>query len=174
MIHSLLSKLPSLHLGKDDEEREELTDEELKKQRIKFHRERVRNGPVKFRTMTTGQVRREQKRELDRRTKKARRKQVRDYRRRIVEATTIHAMLQAAGVVSYVDPNRKAAPGDAANAIVWLIKRFAKPNKEGNVEVTREVVIDSLTRGLQTWQAITGQPVTPLSPAYELPVSVSE
>lgn len=46
---------------------------------IRFHREKVRNGPVKFKEQTTGQARRERQRALDRQTKKARRLQVKAY-----------------------------------------------------------------------------------------------
>lgn len=168
----IFGKLPFLHVPESETEGD-LTPEELKKERIKFHRERVRNGPVKFTTLTSGQIRRAKRRELDRRMKKARRAQVRAYRRDLAEAARIRAMLQAAGVIPYVDSSRRAAPGDAANAIVWILRRFGKPDESGVLEVTREVVMDSLTRALQTWQQVTGQPKTQLSEDYELPVAVS-
>lgn len=71
----ILKNLPSL----TDPEVERELDGREKQDRMQFHRDRIRNGPVKFKEQTTGQARRERQRALDRQTKKARRLQIKAY-----------------------------------------------------------------------------------------------
>ena len=147
---------------------------EAKRRRIKFHRESVRNGPVKFKTVTNGQVRRMKARALKSHSRKVYRQQVRQYLANQREAAILRGQLQAAGVVSYAIPSRKLTPKAAHDAIVWIIERYASSDESGVVEVTQEVVVDALLAALNRFETLTGLPSSrALSPAYVLPVSVA-
>lgn len=80
---------------KDADPAVEMTADELraaaKAERIEFHRTSVRNGPVNFKTRTAGQERRAAQRALDRKSKKARKAQVKAYFR----DQRINAMVRA-------------------------------------------------------------------------------
>lgn len=168
----ILSKLPFL---KDDEvvDQPELTEEEAKAERIAFHRTNVRNGPVKFKGVTSGQERRRRQRWLDSRTRKARRAQIRLYFAQQQEAAVLRGHLQAAGVQAYANEHLVARPDRALASIVWIVRHFAEVEEGDTVEVTAEVVTQSLTSALNRWQTLVGLPTTPLSPAYVLPVALS-
>lgn len=168
---NLLDKLPLLDSG-DAVESFETNEVESKKARIQFHRDRVRNGPVNFKEPTSGQIRRAAKRELDGRTRKARRAQVRGYFAARREASTLLGHLQAAGVIAYAS-HFKPSPEAILSSFTWLVSHFAEGEPGVAIEVTREVVVDALTAALNRYQALNGQPATPLSPAYVLPVQVA-
>ena len=177
MNPNLLSKLPFLGEGKADRD---LTPEEIeeaeaqaKRDRIAFHRDHVRNGPAKFKQMTTGQERRARHRSLDSMTRKGRRRQIRQYHADMREAATLRGHLQAAGVVRYASEFH--APDFAImRSIIWIVRHFAEGDENGRIEVTHEVVIDAIEKAWQRWCRLTGQPVVPLSPAYRLPVAVAD
>lgn len=173
MIQNLLSKLP--FLSDDKAEEVELSEEELRKQRIAFHRERVSNGPVKFSSPTSGQIRRFGHRELARKTKAARRRQIREHFAQKTEVAVLRAHLQAAGLIVYPTGHTPGA-GDVLNAFTWIISHFADDkhaDENGRVEVTREVVVSSLQAALNRYQHLTGRPQTAISPSYVLPVEVA-
>lgn len=174
MIHNILSKLPGLK--SDGEEVEPvLSEEDLKAERIAFHRDRVRNGPAKFSAMTNGQVRRAQHRELARKTKKARRRQVRAHFETRAEIALLRGHLQAVGIILYPG-HHKPGGGDIVASMTWIIRRFAdakRADETGGVVVTEEVVRESLQAALNRYQHLTRQKQTALSPAFELPVAVS-
>lgn len=165
----ILSKLPGL---KSETESVEIDEAQAKRDRIAYHRDHVRNGPVKHRSITSGQERRARKRRLEKQTRKARKAQVRLFFAQQQEAATLRGHLQAAGVQAYVGEH--VAPGEKALAsIVWIVRHFAEVEDGTTVEVTHDVVVQSLTSALNRWQRLVGMPVTPLSPAYVLPVSLS-
>ena len=100
---NIISNLPGLKklTGGDAMTTEsEVGEPEAKKARIDFHRRSVRNGPVNLKSLTSGQVKRASKRALDRKTKNARRRQIRQYLADQREAATLRGHLQAAGVIS--------------------------------------------------------------------------
>lgn len=174
---NILSKLPLINSAADVDKfvdsLSEADELEGKKERIAFHRAKVRNGPVKYSTPTTGQIRRAQKRALNTTSRKAFRRQVRQYFADQREAAAIRGQLQAAGVLAYASPSRRAIPLASYKAIVWIIQRFAEGDDKGKVEVTEQVVRDSLQAALNRYQGIMGLEPTPLSPAYVLPVAVT-
>ena len=174
MIHDILSKLPGLKSDDGDAE-VVLSDEDLRAERIAFHRDRVRNGPVKFSAPTSGQIRRAQVRELARKTKKARRRQVKGHFGAVREIATLRGHLQAVGIILYPG-HHKPGQGDVIASMTWIIQRFAdskRADETGGVIVTEDVVRESLQAALNRYQHLTRQEQTSLSPAYELPVAVS-
>lgn len=170
----LLSKLPFLK-SDQTEEQPELSPEDAKKQRIQFHRDHVRNGPSNFKATTSGQQKRAHVRSLNRRTRKARRAQVRQHFADLREASVIRGHLQAAGIAPYALTSTWIDPELALRSVIWIVQRFADDslvNAEGQVEVTEVVVRQSLTSALNRWQHLVGLPPTELSPAYVLPVAL--
>lgn len=174
MIQNILSKLPGLK-AESEEVEVVLTEEDLKAERIKFHRLSVRNGPVKMSGPTSGQIRRERVRALARQTKRARRNQISSHFAALREIAVLRAHLQSAGILAYSTDYRPAG-GDVLAAITWIIARFADDkvaDEQGRVTITEAVVRESLQAALNRYQHLTRQEQTPLSPAYVLPVSVA-
>lgn len=173
----ILSKLPFLknkHVPETEEEGP--TDAELKAERIRFHREKVRNGPVNFKTPTTGQIRRAQRRDLDRRTRKARRGQVQNYFATQQLGAVVRAHLQAAGVLPYVHER----PLDLQQQVVsaaWLIQRFGVPvMAEDGVTETDEMsfayfdVLTALGAALKFYGQTIGRNDLQIPEGYEVPI----
>lgn len=167
----------STQLGKalnDEEPIDERTDEEIaadeKRERIRFHREKVRNGPVKFSQPTSGQQRRAMVRATNSMQRKGYRRQVKAYFAAQRELMSLRPRLQAAGIL----PITVALPAARTySAIVDLISSFAEPDENGQVEVTEVVVRDALRSALNRYQTLTGQELTALPEGYELPVAVA-
>lgn len=151
---------------------------EAKKARIQFHRDHVRNGPAKFSPPTSGQVRRAEKRAMDRKLKNAHRKQVRAYFAARREGATLRGHLDSVGVLTaLLDlPPRALNPHSAYVSTVWLIRHFAdqsQADERGAVQVSEELVRDSFRSALNRWQQIVGMPASDLPEGYELPVATS-
>lgn len=169
---NILSKLPGLH--DDTTAPEEIDEAQAKKDRIAFHRDHVRNGPANFKTISSGQQRRAKERALKTHTRKARRRQIRTYLAEQREAATILGHLQAVGAVSYASVDFGLSQRAVVRSMAWIIQNFVEAEEGSTVEVTREVIVQSLTSALNRWQRLTGQPVSPLSPAYVIPFALSE
>lgn len=162
---------------------DELTAEELelqaKKDRIEFHRRSVRNGPVNFKTPTNGQVRRAERRAMQRRIKANQRKQVRTYFANQREGAVLRAHLDSVGVLPLLlDCPRPTPPNpvSAYNSTIWLIKHFAdrsQVDEQGRVPVTEKSVREAFRVALNRWQKIVGLPPTELPEGYELPVQAA-
>lgn len=119
---AILSRfIPSL---RQSDEPAEKTEDELKAERIKFHRRAVRNGPVKFSSPTTGQLRRQRHRDL----KAAQRKQVKQARKQHFEArrelAALRGYLQAAGMLPYADCH-EVDHDTRYRALNWIVGNFA-------------------------------------------------
>ena len=113
-------KLPSLAADEVD-----TTEADEKAERIRFHREKVRNGPVKFSTPTNGQLRRAEKRAGQRALKKRRQEQVRSYFAREREASVLRGQLQAIGVLPYFSGG-KPSEQHALTATKWIVQRYGE------------------------------------------------
>lgn len=175
MIQNILSKLPFLKDDEVDENDVVLSEEDLRAERIAFHRDRVRNGPTKFSTPTSGQIRRERVRALARQTKRARRNQVQSHFAALREIAVLRGHLQAVGIILY-QGNHKPGAGDIIASTTWIIRRFAdskRADETGALVVTEDVVRESLQAALNRYQHLTNRPQTALSESYELPVAVS-
>lgn len=167
---NVLDKLNSFF--KHGEEAEK-TEKELKAERVKFHREHVRNGPVKFPHVTNGQIRRFEARTVRRQQKKAYRGQVKTYFKQQRLAATVRAHLQAAGVLPYFGAHAATAE-QAAYSVQWLVARYAPAPEDGSgvVEVTEALVLTALKDALNDWETIVGMPRTKLRSDYVLPVAL--
>lgn len=175
MFDNLLAKLPSLK----NSETEEVDEAQAKRDRIEFHRTKVRNGPVKFREATSGQVRRFNARLTASMQRKGYRRQVRTHLSNQREGMVLRGMLQAAGALPYFAEvgYRPGADGVAAlKSITWIVARFADDrhaDENGRIEVTEPVVMEALTSALNRWQDINGLGRTELPEGYVLPVQVA-
>jgi hypothetical protein len=170
----ILDKLPLLN-SKDEEVEPVLSEEDLKAERIEFHRNKVRNGPAKFSEPTSGQIRRERHRALARQTKRARRNQIKSHFASKREIAVLRGHLQAAGLILYRTDYRPGA-GDVTASFIWIISHFADDklsDELGRIEITEGVVRSSLQAALNRYQHLTGRPVTKISEDYVLPIGVA-
>lgn len=156
----ILSKLPSF---KNVEEaigvKDAIDEAGSKAERIKFHRNHVRNGPANFKGLTSGQERRARQRALNAMTRKARRKQIRDYFATTRKAAVVHGYLQGAGVISYAG-GQAPTHEHAVRAVRWILERFGKVDVEGNLLTDQGSVQAALQDAFNFWQKATGQSET--------------
>ena len=162
---NLLEKLPLVD-DTHDHDHADLTPEEIealevegKKARIQFHREKVRNGPVKFSAPTSGQIRRAEKRDLDRRTRKARKAQIRSYFAAQSEAAALRGHLQQAGVIAFATKGRKITHASALSSVSWLLVRFGT-RVEGEIDASPEGVRTALQTALNRYESMHGLPAS--------------
>jgi hypothetical protein len=90
----------------DDGEIEKL-EADAKAERIRFHREKVRNGPGKFTTFTNGQVRRTLQREDETRRRKLNKRHRRDWMAKRAELATLRGHLVIMGVLECRDESHR-------------------------------------------------------------------
>jgi hypothetical protein len=130
------------HLGGKTEERELTPDEiaeqeaEAKKERIKFHREHVRNGPRTFAYATSGQQRRFRARGQAAARRKMNKRYRREWMRRQAELATLRGHLTILGVIECRNAAVKAAgfaPSTVQESCVWVIRKYGERDDEGNI-----------------------------------------
>lgn len=165
---NILSKLPFL---KDRDGDDVIDVAEERKARIQFHRDKVRNGPVKFNGPTNGQIRRQQKRIIARQTKNNFTRQKRLFWAAQQEAATLRGQLQFALVIPSV--HFTPTPQQSLSAITWIVERFAEGDDGGQVVVTEDLVRQSLQSALNRYETVNGKPITLLPDTYVLPVALS-
>ncbi len=163
----ILSKIPSL--SKSPEEAAEIDEAQAKRDRIKFHRDNVRNGPAKFRHVTAGQERRARTRALARQTKKARRAQIRNHHETQRLAATVRGQLLLAGVLPYAD-SRTPEPVAQVKAVVWIVQRFGVEAEDGSASLLAEDVIAALNAALKFYGQAVGLPGLRIPDGYVLPL----
>jgi hypothetical protein len=155
---------PNLSFAKShDEEIVEPTEEELKAERIEFHRAKVRNGPAKFSFMTNGQIRRARARDTKRQQKKAFRAEVRNYFEQQRLASMVRAHLQAAGYLAYIDGS-EAPLVTQIGSTGWIVQRFGQEVEvdgvgTGHVSYRKAAVIDAFHRAADYYAKATGHPI---------------
>ena len=148
--------LPSL--GEIESADPEVDEAQAKKDRIAFHRERVRNGPVSFKQVTNGQIRRARLRELQGRTLKARRAQVRDFLSRSREVANLRGHLQAIGVLEYVTDYQPSEEARFRSARA-LVGRF------GDMSLAEDgdaLLRDAIQKAYDRYATLTGQETSPV------------
>jgi len=146
---------------------EELTPEEQaaedKKARIDWHRKNVRNGPVKFTSITAGQQRRAEaratKRQIDRNFKAS----VREHFEKQRAAALLRAHLQTAGLIPFVD-GHEASLHDKITSTAWIVQRYGTEVSvdgvgTGHASFRRSDVLDALRMSARFYEAATGQVV---------------
>jgi hypothetical protein len=143
---------------------EDLTPEEAeaaaKKARIAFHRDSVRNGPVKFRYMTNGQVRRAEERARKRNAKKAFRGEVRSHFEKLRIAAGLRGHLQAVGLIPFVD-GHEATLEDQVTSTAWIQQRYGVEVTNdgvgtGHVSFRRGDILDGLKNAARFYESATG------------------
>lgn len=150
---NIFSNLPGLKLS----EGTELTDEERaaeeKRDRIKFHRESVRNGPVKFSHTTTGQLRRARQRAMTAMQRKGYRRQVRAHFANLREASILRAKLQGVGLLdSYVE----IPEASGHKAALWIIAKFGDRQAITEQGLTVDIVEVAFLNALNRWEELSG------------------
>lgn len=163
---NILSRLPFLNSQASDKVDAEAAEIQAKADRVKFHRESVRNGPVNFKTLSSGQLRRAAVRATKSEQRKARRKQVRGYFANEREAATLRGHLQHVGIVPFVSDNITISYDAAEASLAWLCARYVRTTKQPIVNEGDLVKV--LTSALNRYQRLTGAQVTPLPSSYQL------
>jgi hypothetical protein len=139
------------------DEAPEPTEAEKKADRIKFHREQVRNGPVNFRHITNGQIRRLQERAQKRQARKEYRDKVRRQLHADRFAATLRGQLTVAGVIpTSIEYDLKRQ----IDATVWIVRRFGVSinRAEGGAYASfkREDVLTALSSAVDFCNRATG------------------
>jgi hypothetical protein len=157
------------HLGRKTTEERELTADEIaeqeaqaKKDRIKFHREQVRNGPRKFSYVTSGQQRRFQARGQAAQRRKMNRRYRRDWMRKQAELATLRGHLTILGVIECRNEAVKAsgfAPSTVRESCVWAIRKYGERDDEGNI-VQSDTLLDDAVAAARKAFLDSHQPVS--------------
>lgn len=173
MLDKILSKLPLLSRDKDDEE-EFLSDEEVRHNRIVFHRTHVRNGPSGhvFGAVNARAQKRAQVATAKRRVKRARRSQLRDYHESQRIAAVVRGHLQLAGVLPYV-VERELDPRQQVISASWLVQRFGTTVEEDGREIVSfkyEDVLTALGEALHFYGQVVGLPDLQVPAGYVVPI----
>lgn len=163
-MFDIFSKLPGVKAHEAAEAALEMSAEDIRAQakaeRIEFHRTKVRNGPVKFSFLTNGQVRRAQRRELDRHQRKAWRAEKASYFERQRTAAILRAHLQVVGLIPFID-GREAPLRDQITSTAWIVTRYGVEVAvdgvgTGHASFKRGDVIDALKNAASFYQSATG------------------
>lgn len=136
MIDRLLGRM------KPASEGEALTDEELKAQRIQFHRDHVRNGPQKWRTISTGQQRRQRDRDMKALQKKATRTHRRAWHQRKAEFATLRGHLTILGVLE--GHGTEFTRQQTQTSLEWVVAKFGERDDDGNLVLNDNLVGDAV------------------------------
>lgn len=132
--------LPSL--AADDEI--DTTEADEKADRIRFHREKVRNGPAKFSTPTNGQLRRAEKRAGQRALKRRRQEQVRTYFAREREAAVLRGHLQALGVLPKVGHGKLS--DSYYDSTTWVARKYGDLTQADETRLLRDAIQKAFDR----------------------------
>lgn len=162
----ILGKLPFLNSDEDAVPTIEVDEAQDKKDRIKFHRANVRNGPTNFKTQTNGQVRRARHRALDRGTKNARRDQVRNYLETRKLSAVVRTHLRLAGVLPYTTFRGDLDRKQQVTSVVWLVRRFT----DGPTSFRRDDVLLALAAALKFYGQTIGDEDLQIPTDYTLPI----
>lgn len=153
--------------------------EQAKADRIKFHRDHVRNGPVKFKSPTSGQQRRAHDRAIARNIKRTHKAQVRQFFADQRQASIVRGKLDVVGIGvadSQGDPylvNRLFTQEKTVQAARWLITYFAHAEVGDTIEVNEKVMLDSFRDALNFARKASGLPEADLPQGYADTIAVA-
>ena len=167
-LDPILSKIPTLSKDEDTRTDDEIAAEE-KAARVKFHRDKVRCGPVKFRPPSNGQLRRERQRALDTMTKRARRKQVAEYLEIQKIGASTRGQLQLAGVLPFHAP-RDLDLAQQVKSTIWVVERFGKEGEDGSMSYAHDDVLLALAAALEFYGKVIGDETLQVPEGYVIPV----
>lgn len=134
---------------------------EEKAERIRFHREKVRNGPINFTSFTNGQIRRAKTRAAARDQRKSYRADVKNYFERRSLAALVRAHLQTVGIIQFLD-GREAPLRSQVASTIWLARRFGVEvvNDEGvgagYVSFRSGDLVDAMREAAKFYGTVTG------------------
>lgn len=175
----IFKNIPFLNKGG---EVEAIDPTERKKARVQYHREHVRNGPfgtkrVIHQDLHALAITFFSKEEPRRAKRAAKRNLARNYDRskqqhfsERSESALLRGQLQAVGLLPYIHTTT-LDPIQARKSVIYLVHRFA--DAEGTVEVTEDLVRDSLQSALNRWESLVRRPITKIPAEYVLPVQVA-
>lgn len=131
-----------------------------KAERIKFHREKVRNGPVNWKIPTNGQIRRAERRAAEAHTRKAFKGEVRSYFERQRVASFLRPHLQNVGLIAFYD-GHEAPKFDQIVSTAWIVQRYGVEVTvdgvgTGHVSFKKGDIIDALKNAARFYQSATG------------------
>lgn len=136
------------HLRTDDRE---LTPEELeadaaeaKKARIKYHRDNVRNGPVKYRSITIGMQRRAHERSQATQQRKTNRRYRRAWMDQQAKIATLRGHLTILGVIECQHATTTFTPEQVRESSVWAIRQYGKRDDEGNLVQSDDMLAEAV------------------------------
>lgn len=139
----------------DSENPEELSEEELKKQRIKFHRDHVRNGPRFGRgkkgplpimgTVTPGMQRRANQRAQDARGRKVNRRYRRSWMENQAHVATLRGHLTILGVLECKREGLTFTEVQQKNSLTWIVEKYGERDEEGGLIFSDFLVSDAVT-----------------------------
>lgn len=132
--------LSHLRPDADPDNPDEKTPEELKRERIKFHRENVRNGPTKWRTLTTGQVRRQRVRDAKARQRKDQRRYRRAWMAQRADIATLRGHLIITGVLECQHESTTFADHQRAASLAWITQKYGPRDDDGKLVLDDKLV----------------------------------
>lgn len=127
------------HLRPADSE-EELSEEEQKQLRIQFHRENVRNGPVKSRYATTGQIRRTVDRGRHARGRKTNKRYRQSWMDNQAHLATLRGHLIILGVLECKHESTVFTEAQRKISMTWAVEKYGERDDEGAIVLGDEMV----------------------------------
>lgn len=128
------------HLHRDAADSESLSDEELKKQRIQFHRDHVRNGPAKFRSITPGMQRRAAARAQEAATRKTNRRYRRAWMAQQADLATLRGHLTILGIIECPAGGTPITALNQQESLVWVVRKYGERDDEGRIVEGEDMV----------------------------------
>ena len=165
---NIFSSLANVLTGRKVDDDGELSSDEQaaqdKAERIKFHRERVRNGPVKFTQLTNGQIRRAEARATRREIQRNFRRDVRNHLETARVAAVLRGQLQIVGLIPFLD-GREAPLEQQVRSTIWIVKNYSPEVIAGEKRLVSQAfrrgdILDALATAARFYQAATGMIIT--------------
>lgn len=126
--------------------------------RIQFHRESVRNGPVKFKTISAGRVASRDRRAQAAAVRKMNVKHRRRFIAKRLETNELRGHLQALGVLPGGSPEQVPA-SQRTNILLSISSRYGARDDDGNLIIADEFVGDAVEAATGDYLERTGQRV---------------
>ena len=133
------------HLRPKVESGEDLTPEEEKKQRVQWHRDHVRNGPQNWRTLTSGQVRRQHARDAKSRQRKTNKRYRRAWMAQQREIATLRGHLIVLGVLECKHAETAFTDAQRQTSLMWVVQKYGLRDDDGRIVADDAMVPDAVT-----------------------------
>lgn len=151
-----------------------------KAERIEIHRTQVRNGPVKWKTVTAGQQRRAKARATKSAIRKNFKRDVREFHMKQRVASFLRPHLQVLGLLSFA-VEREVSLHEEIASTAWIVQRYGRETeidgvKTGYASFLHDDIIAALETACAFYKAATGYEISlpaDYVPAIVLDESVS-